>query len=281
MRDQIFISYSHADNAHQLRLRKHLAVFERSGNMKYWSDTQLRTGEQWRQQIQDNIEKTAVAILLISADFLASDFIRSNELPPLLDAWTQNGVYILPVIVKPCSFSHVRELSRFQAVNDPERTIEEMSIAEQERTWKNLAETAYERLLEYQNTHREPVPEVVDLTRIPINVNIEIEEEDSTPPASPILTPDEQGYYMAQIAQVRHPINPKFRCFQLRGLLDQVSQYVPGETHWLFYPTGEFNDPQVNDWVKFRVKSIRPLRDFPDIKNTRNIYLYCLDILSY
>lgn len=86
MRDQIFISYSHADSDYQLRLRMHLSIFERSGSVKYWSDTQLRTGDQWRNEIENNLEKTAVAILLVSADFLDSDFIRSNELPPLLDA---------------------------------------------------------------------------------------------------------------------------------------------------------------------------------------------------
>ena len=48
MRNQIFISYSHADSEYQLRLRKHLSIFERAGNIKYWSDTQLRTGDQWR-----------------------------------------------------------------------------------------------------------------------------------------------------------------------------------------------------------------------------------------
>lgn len=428
MRNQIFISYSHADSEYQLRLRKHLSIFERAGNIKYWSDTQLRTGDQWRKEIEENLQKTAVAILLISADFLASDFIRSNELPPLLEAWSQNEVFILPVIVKPCSFSHVKELCCFQAVNDPDLTISEMSQGEQERTWKNLAEAAFERLSEYQSSHpdtaktavsapadcnvtapEEPgssqpfFPDIADL----INFHIEIEDDfdpdelsnypstltnqendfiynyirdlledpariqsyyvytyehidilNFLPPAedllgeydgytallkqvkdlfsrngwegdgeirlmwfppflkigvedtwgtlawfvkqnnngtsfiaSPapipylqlpqlqILTPDRNGYYTAQIAEIRRNVNPRYRCFKLRGLLDRVTQYVPDETHWLLYRAGDFQDPSVNDWIRFRVKTVCGLRDFPDIQNTRNIYLYSLEIL--
>lgn len=428
MRNQIFISYSHADSEYQLRLRKHLSIFERSGNIKYWSDTQLRTGDQWGKEIDENLQKTAVAILLISADFLASDFIRSNELPPLLNAWSQEGVFILPVIVNPCSFSHVKELCCFQAVNDPEHTVSEMSPSEQERTWKNLAETAFERLSEYQSAHPDleafpitghtddstPEPEpayssqpffqdISDLIDLHIDIEDDLEAdipdnylanlpdpednllfdyirdllEDPSqmqsyyvytyehidilnflPPASDmlgkytgcdellkqaadlfsrngwegdgeirlmwfppflkigvedtwgtlawfvkqsnngtsfiaspvpipylrlpyqqILTPDYRGYYTAQIAEIRRNINPNYRCFKLNGLLDQVTQYTPNETHWLLYHAGDFQDPSVNDWVRFRVKTVCGLRNFPDIQNTRNIYVYSLEIL--
>lgn len=411
MRDQIFISYSHADSAYQLRLRQHLSGFERSENIKYWSDTLLKTGDLWKNEIKNNLEKTAVAILLISADFLASDFIRLNELPPLLEAWEKEGVYILPVIVKPCNFSRIDELSRFQAVNDPNYTIAEMSEARQERIWKELAEIAYDRLQEYQRKHPAPLQSsisensdnYIDLSDF-IQIHIEpdkianvgrntmffkgqeeeilfkyihglledpasiqsyyvytyehidilnflpvaetllgkyagfssllyqfkqlfrlngwegdgdirlmwfppflkIGAEDTwgtlawfvkqtrngtafiaspapipylSLPDAPILVPDINGYYTTKIVEVRRNINPKYRCFKLHGLLDKVTQYVSGETHWILYHTGDFIDPSVNDKVRFQVKTICGLRNFPDIKNTRNIYLRSLEIL--
>jgi hypothetical protein len=61
-----------------------------------------------------------VAILLVSTDFLASDFIRTNELPPLLKAAENEGATILPVILKPCRFSKNKNLAEYQTVNDPE-----------------------------------------------------------------------------------------------------------------------------------------------------------------
>src|SRR5262249_8946915 len=68
----------------------------------------------------------------LSADFLASEFIQADELPPLLMAAEQQGAVILPVIVSPCRFLKTPVLSRFQAVNDPSVPLIAMSRAESE-----------------------------------------------------------------------------------------------------------------------------------------------------
>ena len=83
-RSQVFVSYSHADAEHLQRLRVHLRPFERAGLVDVWADTRLRPGQRWRQEIELALERAAVSILLVSADFLASDFVADNELPPLL-----------------------------------------------------------------------------------------------------------------------------------------------------------------------------------------------------
>lgn len=61
--------------------------------------------------------------MLVSADFLASDFIIENELPPLLDKAAKEGAAIVPVILKPCRFVREPTLSKFQAVNSPEEPL--------------------------------------------------------------------------------------------------------------------------------------------------------------
>jgi hypothetical protein len=58
---------------------------------------------------------------LVSADFLASDFVVNNELPPLLDRAGNGGLLIVPLIVGPRLFSEHDELSRYQSVNSPDR----------------------------------------------------------------------------------------------------------------------------------------------------------------
>ena len=58
-----------------------------------------------------------MAILLISADYLASDFIANNELPPLLKGAEEGGVTILPLVVKPCRFEQNPGLGVYQAFN--------------------------------------------------------------------------------------------------------------------------------------------------------------------
>src|SRR3954468_23289787 len=118
-RTQVFVSYSHADTEHLQRLRVHLRPYERQSQLELWSDTNIRTGQQWKKEIETALGRAAVAIVLVSADFLASDFVAENELPPLLEAAKREGVKILPVVLKPCAFAATKSLSEYQAVNDP------------------------------------------------------------------------------------------------------------------------------------------------------------------
>lgn len=67
-----------------------------------------------------------MAILLVSTDFLASDFITSDELLPILRKAVSDGIRVLPLIVAPCSFE-VSEISDFQAINSPDRTLADLA----------------------------------------------------------------------------------------------------------------------------------------------------------
>jgi hypothetical protein len=84
------------------------------------------------EEIEMAIGLAKVALLLISADFLASDFIVNNELPPLLEAAKKKGAVIMPLIVSPSRFKSTKSLSQFQAFNDSARPLINMSIGEQE-----------------------------------------------------------------------------------------------------------------------------------------------------
>jgi len=97
-------------------------------------------GAIWREEINKALLCAKVAILLVSADFLASKFIAENELPPLLAAARIDGAIILPVILSPCRFTDT-ELSQFQAVNSPSKPIISMSLNDKERIWDKVAET--------------------------------------------------------------------------------------------------------------------------------------------
>jgi hypothetical protein len=141
-RTQIFVSYSHADSEHLARLQVHLRPFEREGFVDAWSDSRIRAGQDWRKEIQAALGRAAVAILLISADFLASDFIVEDELPPLLAAAEREGLQIVPVILKPCAVAETKALSRFQSINDPQRPVIVLDEAETEQLWHDVVVTS-------------------------------------------------------------------------------------------------------------------------------------------
>lgn len=135
----VFVSYSHVDKIHLERFRVHAKPLEMNGVMDLWVDTSIKAGEKWREKIEQALSGAAIAVLLISADFLASDFIVNNELPPILEAADKKGTRILPVILKPCRFSRDPNLSKFQALNPPSSPLLLMSEMEQEMLWDKLS----------------------------------------------------------------------------------------------------------------------------------------------
>ncbi len=137
---KLFISYSHRDKTFLDRLLIHLSPLAQEGVIDLWVDTKLTAGEQWKETIEESLQTASVAILLVSADFLASEFIVNNELPSLLKAAKEEGTRIIPIILKPCRFSRDKRLSIYQAANLPERPLAKLSEVEQEEIYDKVSE---------------------------------------------------------------------------------------------------------------------------------------------
>ncbi len=119
----IFISYAHHDNQDQDperrwldRLLQFLRPLALEKKIKPWSDQELTAGANWRAGIRDAVENAKVAILLVSPAFLASEFIRTEELPRLLRAAAPKtnlpdsdaeSALIIPILIRPCLIHHV------------------------------------------------------------------------------------------------------------------------------------------------------------------------------
>lgn len=139
------MSYSHADAEWLKRLQKHLKPLQREG-VEVWDDTRVKPGEPWRQEIREALAAAKVAILLISPDFLASEFIVTDELPPLLKAAEEDGATILPVILSHCRFDRTPSLSRFQAVNDPAKPLVRMGRGNRDKVFDDVARAVEDAL---------------------------------------------------------------------------------------------------------------------------------------
>lgn len=133
----MFVSYSHKDVRWLKRLRVHLRPLQREARITVWDDTTILSGDEWAATIQKEIDSARVAILLLSADYLASDFIMQKELPPLLEASRASTCRIIPVIVSPCRFKD-SALWHLQAANDPNRPLSGMTKAQQEAVFVKL-----------------------------------------------------------------------------------------------------------------------------------------------
>jgi transcriptional regulator with XRE-family HTH domain len=136
----VFVSYSHRDSAYLERLMVHLKPLQKQGVIDPWVDTRLQAGDKWKKEIEKALQRARVAVLLVSADFLASDFIVENELPPLLQAAEAKGTLIIPVILKPCRFTRDKNLQEFQAINSPDEPLSLADENERELVYDTIAQ---------------------------------------------------------------------------------------------------------------------------------------------
>lgn len=148
-RDRVFISYSHKDKDWLDRVQTHLKVLENLGvPVSWWDDTQIKAGMNWPKEIEKGLNSAKVAILLVSTDFLASEYINKNELHPLLQAAESKGTTILLLILKPCLLDRYKALSELQALNSPKKPLLSLSEGEREEVLVEMARRVAELMEE-------------------------------------------------------------------------------------------------------------------------------------
>jgi uncharacterized protein YjbI with pentapeptide repeats len=97
----IFYIYSHADEELRLELEKHLAILKRQGIINEWSDRCIKPGSEWEEEIFENMEKAKLIFLLVSADFMASDYCYNIELSHALKLHRMGESIVVPIILRP------------------------------------------------------------------------------------------------------------------------------------------------------------------------------------
>lgn len=142
----VFVCYSHKDRRWLERLKVHLKPLTREYDLEVWEDTRLTPSSKWREEIRTALDKADAAILIVSPDFLASDFINTNELPPLLKSSAEEGALIVPVIANYCLFLQQPELSQFHAINEPSHPLVALSEGEQEKTFQRISVWLFEKI---------------------------------------------------------------------------------------------------------------------------------------
>jgi len=155
----VFVSYAHEDNEGKEakerwldRLLQMLKPLKLNDQVCAWSDKDIQPGRNWKEAIEFQLREYAkAAVLLVSPAFLASDFIRNGELPVLLKRSEDEGLTVIPVILRSCLFEEAKfrypdhevgpqtvSLSVFQAINSPKRPLVSMTEGEQDEVLKAI-----------------------------------------------------------------------------------------------------------------------------------------------
>ncbi len=96
----VFVSYSHKDEEYREELDNHLSILKRQGTIATWNDRKITAGTEWENQIDENLESAEIVLLLISADFLASDYCYDIELKRAIERHDAGEARVIPVIVR-------------------------------------------------------------------------------------------------------------------------------------------------------------------------------------
>ncbi|HWS85198.1 MAG TPA: TIR domain-containing protein, partial [Ktedonobacteraceae bacterium] len=158
----IFISYAHEDEPLRQQLDAHLSLLRRQGLIATWHDRQIMPGTDWSQELDAHLMTAQVILLLISADFLASDYCYAIEMQRALEHHQRGEVRVIPVILRPCDW----QISPFAHLQCLPRGGKAVTI------WQNPDEAlltiaqGLRRVIEQQHIPARPFPEVERQNRL-------------------------------------------------------------------------------------------------------------------
>src|SRR5882762_6578193 len=104
---EVFYCYSHKDEELRNQLDTHLKVRERSGIIKGWHDRKIEAGVRWEAEIDTQLNSAQVILLLVSADFIASDYCYGIELRRACERHATGEVRVIPIILRSCDWEEM------------------------------------------------------------------------------------------------------------------------------------------------------------------------------
>lgn len=144
---EIFCSYSHArpDKALRAAFAKSMSVWVRKKIVRIWHDGRIAAGDNWALHIDEHLNSADIIVLLVSPDFLSSDFCYEKEMGRALESMQNNEALIVPIIVRECSWEET-PIAGILAL--PEKGKPVTLWANRDQAWKNVAESLARRARE-------------------------------------------------------------------------------------------------------------------------------------
>jgi len=133
----LFFSYSHKDEGLRNELETHLKLLQRQGMIDTWYDNKIEAGEEWKQKIDENLERADIILLLVSADFIASDYCYEKEMTRALERHENREAHVIPVIIRDVNWSRA-PFAKLQALPKGGKAVELWE--HKDSAWRNVSE---------------------------------------------------------------------------------------------------------------------------------------------
>ena len=134
---KLFYSYSHKDEEYRGELETHLKLMQRQSLIDTWHDRKIMPGENWKGKIDDNLERADIILLLVSADFIASDYCYDLEMGRALERENNGEAKVIPVIVRDVNWDNA-PFARLQALPKDGKAVKLWK--DKDTAWRNVSE---------------------------------------------------------------------------------------------------------------------------------------------
>jgi hypothetical protein len=152
----LFYSYAHEDEPLREELEKHLRMLSREGLISEWHDRKILAGAAWAQEIDAYLEAASIVLLLVSPDFLASDYCYEIEMQRALERHRLGLARVIPVILRPCDWQHT-PFASLQCL--PRNGQPVTTWYDQDEAFLDIAQ-GLRRVIEHIHPPAHPMPEV-------------------------------------------------------------------------------------------------------------------------
>jgi len=99
---KLFCSYAHVDEKFRSQLEKHLALLSQLDAIHVWHDRRIEPGADWKKEIDENLEEADIVLLLVSADFMASQYCAGIEMKRALERQDSGSARVVPILIRAC-----------------------------------------------------------------------------------------------------------------------------------------------------------------------------------
>jgi internalin A len=134
----LFISYSHKDETYRDELRGALTIYERGGELEVWDDTRIVPGQQWDREILKKLTDAKIIILLLSNDFIQSDYCTRVEMKKAIARDQKGACAVVPIVIRECRYDKL-ETGRIQAILPGGKPIK--NHRDRDKAWKEVTQS--------------------------------------------------------------------------------------------------------------------------------------------
>ena len=133
----LVFSYSHEDEELRDQLETHLKLLQRQGVISTWHDRKIKPGDKWKDIIDENFKRADLILLLVSANFIASDYCYEIEMQTSLERHEKGEAKVIPVILRECRWQKA-PFGKLQALPKDGKAV--MNWSNRDKAWTNIVE---------------------------------------------------------------------------------------------------------------------------------------------